>query len=130
MPRVIPRGAERTRKIRVRMEKKLRRTFLPSGSVAVQRARSIARNVLVLFHGTCLAHARLWRRGEDAAPRPAEPVGMWREMMKERKDPTRRIDRKDPDRGAKRPQKDEERPERSDREAGAGRPVQLDEGRR
>ena len=50
--------------------------------------------------------------------------------MKERKEPTQRIERKDLDRETKRPVKREERPERSDRDAGAGRPVQLDEEKR
>ena len=50
--------------------------------------------------------------------------------MKEGKEPTQRIERKDLDRETKCPEKREERPERSDRDAGAGRPVQLDEEKR
>ena len=50
--------------------------------------------------------------------------------MEERKEPTERIEHKDHDCQTKRPEKREERPERSDRDAGAGRPVQLDEEKR
>ena len=69
-----------------------------------------------------MAHALLfppivWRRALN---------DVWEEIMKRRKNVTRRSERKDLDREMRRPEKGEERPERGDRDAGAGQPVQLD----